>query len=86
MSRNVNLEKWRGKRDPVELDPTSIEFMARQGTKCGACAFNSQWSRVCGIANEEALRRGLKRCDDGVVYVIIEKDARQVDIVEVIGV
>lgn len=85
MSRNVNLEKWRGKRETVELDPSSLEFMARQGGKCGRCAFNFQWSRVCRIANEEALRRGLKRCEDGVVYVLIEKNARQLDIDGVIG-
>jgi hypothetical protein len=80
--RNVNLEKWRGKRDPVRLDPTALEFQARRGGKCDACAFNEQWSEVCGVANEEALRRGLKRCEDGVVYVLIEKDPLQLDCVE----
>lgn len=80
--RNVNLEKWRGKRDPVRLAPTALEFKARQGRQCGACAFNAQWSEVCTIANAEALKRGLKRCEDGVVYVLIERDPRQIDCVE----
>lgn len=81
--RNVNLAKWRGPRDDVALDPASIEFIARKGAKCSACAFYAQWSRVCNAANEEALKRGLKRCSDGVIYVIIEKDPRQIDLVEV---
>lgn len=81
-ARNVNLAKWRGPRDEVALDPATLEFEARKGGKCGACAFYAQWSEVCTIAVEEALKRGLKRCDDGVVYVLIEKDQRQLDIVE----
>lgn len=78
-TRNVNLEKWRGRRDAVELDPASMEFEAQRGAKCGRCAFNGQWSRVCTIAQKEALKRGLPHCDDGTgfVYVLVERDPRQ---------
>lgn len=81
-TRNVNLEKWRGRRDAVELDPASLEFEAQRGAKCGRCSFNGQWARVCTIAGNEAVRRGLPRCDDGFVYRLVEVDPRQLDIVE----
>jgi hypothetical protein len=57
-----------------------LEFEARKGAKCGACAFNGQWARVCAIAASEAVKRGLKDCDDGVVYVLVRKDPRQLDV------
>lgn len=78
--RSVNLEKWRGKRDPVALDPAGIEFKAITGRRgCAGCMFEGQWSSTCKKAASEALRRSLPDCDTGAVYVAVVRDLRQID-------
>lgn len=39
----VDLEKWRGKRDPEVLDPSSIQFRAQpiDRASCAGCMFQS---------------------------------------------
>lgn len=74
--RTIDLEKWRGKRDPVPLDPAAMTFRAQPATHdCRGCAFDGQWSPVCKRAAELAKAAGLPDCDDRVIYVV--DDARQ---------
>lgn len=80
--RNVNLEKWRGKRDPVAIDPANIEFKAITGRKgCAGCVFAGQWSGTCWKAAAEALKRSLPDCDAGHIYVAVERDPRQIALI-----
>lgn len=68
-----------GRRDPVPLDPASIQFRAQPVPRqtCAGCLFDSQWSKVCYRAGEIARRAGLPDCGQGYVYVAVEADARQ---------
>lgn len=75
-----DLERWRGKRDEVAIDPTAVEFTARPCKSCFGCAFDTQSAKVCGIAASEAKKRGLPDCDENFVYQIVEKDPRQLAI------
>jgi hypothetical protein len=83
--RNVNLEKWRGKRDPVALNPESMAYRDQPAParRCTGCIFDGQWSEVCKRASAAAVRAGMQDCDQGVIYVLVEKDPRQIDLVEV---
>jgi hypothetical protein len=78
----IDLEKWRGPRDAAILDPRAIEFKARSAPpmSCKGCVFDHQSSAVCTVAGREAKLRGLEACDAGVVYVLVEKDPRQLGI------
>jgi hypothetical protein len=71
--RNVNLERWRGKRDPVALDPAAMVYEAqpagRGKDKCKGCIFNEQWGAVCKAAAARAIEHGLPDCDNGFIYV-----------------
>lgn len=80
--QTIDLEKWRGERDPVVLDPRAIEFKVRAAPpmSCKGCLFDRQASSVCNVAGHEARQRGLEACDAGVVYVLVEKDPRQLPI------
>lgn len=80
--KTIDLEKWRGKRDEEELDPTKIEFYASQSPKsCAGCVFAGQYAKVCQKAAEEAKRRFLPDCDDGWKYLAIRRDPRQLALV-----
>lgn len=79
--KTINLEKWRGKRDPDAIDPSNIEFRAITGrTSCAGCVFEGQWSSICKKAAEEAVKRSLVDCDTGAIYVAVERDPRQIDL------
>lgn len=84
-TRNVNLENWRGRRDAVALVPESMFYRDQaaptRGNKCNGCLFNGQWSEVCKRASAAAVRAGFSDCDRGVIYVAVERDPRQLDIV-----
>lgn len=78
---NVNLEKWRGKRDPQTLEPETMAFVSKAGRLCKGCLFNNQWASVCQKANEEAAKRQIAQCESGVVYVDAPpRDPRQLEI------
>lgn len=87
MSAWVSVAKWVGKRDPVALDPASMQFTARPAPEvrtCAGCLFDGQYARVCRLAGEVAQRAGLADCEAGrVVYVLRAVDARQLSIFEV---
>lgn len=71
-----------GKRDPLSLDPTAMQFTAQPATSCRGCLFNGQWWRTCCIANEVAVRAGLQECEAGnVIYVTVEIDPRQLALI-----
>jgi hypothetical protein len=76
----IDLEKWRGPRDAAILDPRTIEFKTRPCKSCAGCLFDRQSSAVCTVAGREAKMRGLEACESGVVYVLVEKDPRQLPI------
>ena len=84
VTQYVNLEKWRGRRDAVELDPAAMQFTTRPAPKhCRGCLFDRQSSKVCERATEVAWRAGLGHCErDGVIYVAVVVDPRQLDIDE----
>lgn len=63
------------------LDPESIDFTTKPGTKCEACLFARQRVAVCNAVEAIARREGLDRCDSmPVVYVRRETDPRQITI------
>lgn len=78
--RTINLESWRGKRDEVAIDPAQVEFRAvsRPGTSCRGCMFERQWSEVCTGVMAHAIQRGMRSCNDGVIYFAVERDPRQI--------
>jgi hypothetical protein len=75
---NVNLERWRGRRDATELEPEMMQFTQRAAVRgCRGCVFNGQWSTVCKRAGVVAVRAGLRDCEDDVIYVASKIDVRQ---------
>lgn len=79
--KTVDLERWRGPRDEVALDPATVVFREQAAKKgCKHCVFARQWSGVCDAAIIEAKRRGMHSCEDGFVYVEVETDPRQLTI------
>lgn len=78
---NVNLERWRGKRDPEAVDPAAIQFTTRPARSCKNCLFDRQWWTVCEKANAIAEKAGLVGCEKGkVIYVPKKLDPRQITI------
>lgn len=78
-----SLDEWLGPRDSVALDPASMEFAERPAKSCRGCVFDGQWYKVCDAANAHAKQRGLPECEAGVIYVAVEKDARQLDLLRI---
>lgn len=71
-----------GKRDPVPLDPTAMQFTVQPATSCRGCVFAGQWWKVCQLAGEVAQRAGLPECESGsVIYLLVETDPRQLSII-----
>lgn len=78
----VKLDKWRGHRDEQELEPEAMQFTERAATRnCAGCVFDGQWAKVCKKAGAVALRAGLRDCEDGVIYVAVQQDPRQMALV-----
>lgn len=76
--RNVNIEKWRGRRDAVALEPEKMAYTEQRAKgKCKGCLFERQWADICNRASDTAVRAGLTNCDHGVIYVAIAVDPRQ---------
>lgn len=69
-----------GPRDPVPLDPTSMQYRAEPARSCARCLFDRQWSTVCDRAIESAKRAGLPDCARGFIYVAAEVDTRQFEL------
>lgn len=70
-----------GPRDPVSLDPGSMSFKAQRAKSCRTCLFHGQWVNVCNRACEVAATRGAPSCEDGWVYVAVEVDTRQMNLI-----
>lgn len=65
------------------IDPATIMFAA-VGTKKGCCArclFENERSSVCHVAGTEARKRQIEDCEAGYIYVLVEKDQRQLDLI-----
>lgn len=75
--RTIDLEKWRGHRDPTPLDPATMLFRAQRADSCRGCIFDGQWASVCKQAAAESVSRGGADCDAGFIYVAVEVDPRQ---------
>jgi hypothetical protein len=79
--RTIDLEKWRGRRDPIPLDPTAIAFRAKPAKGvCKGCMFDGQWSSVCRQAAAESVSRGGADCEAGFIYVAADTDPRQLSL------
>jgi len=65
----------------VPMRPAELLFTTRASLICHGCIFRGQRSSICYEAARVALRAGLDDCDDGVVYVAVETDPRQLPIV-----
>lgn len=84
--------KQRGGADPLvigvhgrvvpDMNPRQIEFKSRAAKGCAGCLFEGQRSAICNMVGEQAALRGLPACDDGVIYIEVEKDPRQCDLIE----
>lgn len=70
-----------GPRDPLPLDPAAMHFKAQRAKSCRTCLFHGQWVNVCNRACEVAATRGAPHCEDGYVYVAVEVDGRQMDLI-----
>lgn len=68
--------------DRTPMDPAKLEFKAKVKSRghCGGCAFAGQSAAVCKEVGEQARLRGLEDCDAGLVYQLVERDARQIGI------
>jgi hypothetical protein len=80
--RIIDIELWRGKRDPEPLEPSAMAFVAEPGKSYHGCLFDRQSSKVCRKASFAAIRAGLPDCDDGFVYVAAPMDPRQIDLLK----
>jgi hypothetical protein len=69
-----------GPRDPMPLDPAEIQFKAQRAKSCRICLFHGQWVSVCNHACKEAIKRGMPECGDNYVYVAVEADERQLNL------
>jgi hypothetical protein len=65
------------------MDPATIMFAAVAAKKgcCACCLFENERSTVCHAAGAEAKRRGVEDCEAGYIYVLVERDARQLDLI-----
>lgn len=68
-----------GLADP--LDPAQMRFTARPAKSCRGCVFDGQRASVCRQASSLAVLAELPDCDQGVIYVALEIDPRQIEIV-----
>jgi len=79
----IEVDKWLG-MDAPPLDPATMLFKSKAENlnrpKCSGCLFKGQQVSVCYEACEVAMRAGLADCDDGVIYVAIPIDPRQLKI------
>lgn len=76
--KNVNLDKWRGRRDAFELEPETTPFREQPAPRsCAGCCFEGQWAKTCQRAAEVAVRAGMRDCDHGVIYKLVDVDPRQ---------
>jgi len=79
----VALSDIVGTDDP--LDPATMLYKAAAAIPdrpdCSGCIFRGQRSKVCKEATRFALRASLPDCDDGVIYVAVPIDSRQLTIV-----
>jgi hypothetical protein len=82
MTRYVSIEKWRGPRAEVDMEPDKMRFTAAPARKsCRGCLFDGQWARVCNRVAELAALAELPNCErDHVVYVAVKSDPRQLEI------
>lgn len=77
--RNVNLERWRGRRDTEVLEPERMDYVERPARRtCRGCCFEAQWSSICIRASAIAVRAGMNDCDAGFIYVLAVRDVRQI--------
>lgn len=67
-----------GLADP--LDPSQMRFTTKPAKSCHGCLFASQRSSVCRQASFVATRANLADCDEGVIYVALPSDPRQLTI------
>lgn len=84
--KTVDIERWRGRRDAVALEPEMMAYREQaapaKGSKCRGCIFDGQWSEVCKRAAAAAVRAGFQDCDKGVIYVAVERDPRQLSVLD----
>lgn len=91
----AELEKWKarggaapkviGIHGPIVIGheamrPHELAFKTKAGASCAGCAFASQNAEVCSAALEQAALRSMKSCEDGFIYLLVEKDSRQMDL------
>lgn len=62
------------------MDIASLNFTSKPGKSCLGCLFEESRSTVCREACAAAVRAGMPDCDDGVIYVLVEADPRQLEI------
>lgn len=63
------------------LDPHQMRFTVKPAKSCRGCLFDGQRASVCLVASSLAAKAGLPDCDEGYVYVSVQTDPRQVEIV-----
>lgn len=81
MKGMVDLAEWR-KRESTRLDPAALQFTTRRARSCRGCAFEHQWSEVCGQAQAAAKRVELQNCEKGFIYVLVPGDPGQRPLLE----
>lgn len=63
------------------MDIAQLNFTSKPGTTCNGCLFDESRHSTCIEACIAAVRAGMKDCDDGVIYVLVETDPRQLTII-----
>lgn len=64
------------------MDPANTKFTTAPAKTCKGCLFNGERSPVCHKATALAVRAGLEDCDSGVIYIAVETDPRQLDLLK----
>lgn len=62
------------------MDIASLKFTSKPGKTCNGCLFDESRHETCVKVSEIAVRAGMPDCDDGVIYVQVETDPRQMEI------
>lgn len=78
MNGMIAIVDFIGAAEP--LNPAHVPFVSRPGATCRGCLFHGNRSAVCRAAGEEAARRAITDCENGVVYVAPVADNRQLKI------
>jgi hypothetical protein len=64
------------------MEPSALRFTTQPAKSCKSCLFDGERSPVCHKATAVAIRAGLADFDAGFVYIAVEADPRQLELLK----